>query len=456
MATAIDRPPFIEKPRFSCPLGGAMATVGALPKAVAVLHASQGCGGNSNGAIMQGAGHNGSGYCGGASIPASGIGEQQIVFGGAARLEEQLESTLEVIDAELFVVITGCTAEIIGDDIEAVVRNYRALSADGRPPLVHASAAGFKGNSYFGYDSVLQALFRDYVEPAKEKKKGKVNIWGVTPALDVFWEGNLLELRRVLEGVGLTVNTFFTKQDALADLRAAGEAELNIVVSPVNGVAAAEVFKEVHGVDHFVTDLPIGAKATASFVRDVAKRLNLETSRVETFLATEKDIYYHFFNRVSDSYADLDFQRYLVIVADTTYAVSLASFATHELGWIPKLVAVTDPTDLEDRPAVVERFTDKLDNPEATVVFETDTSQMSARLFERWPKPDGSKYYQPFSPAFVIGSRLDREFAESINAGHLSVTYPISNRLVLNRGYAGFRGALHLVEDVISVLVVNR
>lgn len=456
MATATDRPPFIEKPRFSCPLGGAMATVGALPKAVAVLHASQGCGGNSNGAIMQAAGHLGSGYCGGASIPASGIGEQQIVFGGAARLEEQLESTLEVIDAELLVVITGCTAEIIGDDIEAVVRSYRAAAADGRPPLVHASAAGFKGNSYFGYDSVLQALFRDYVVPTKEKTKGKVNIWGVTPALDVFWEGNLIELRRVLEGIGLTVNTFFTKQDTLADLRGAGDAELNIVVSPVNGIAAAEVFKEVHDVDHFITDLPIGAKATATFLREVAKRLDLDNDRVEAFLAVEKDAYYHFFNRISDSYADLDFQRYLVIVADTTYAVSLASFATHELGWLPKLVAVTDPTDLEKRPAVVERFAGGLADPKETVVFEADTSQISTRLFERWPKPDGSKYYQPFSPAFVIGSRLDREFAESIGAGHLSVTYPISNRCVLNRGYAGYRGALHLVEDVISALVVNR
>ena len=105
---------------------------------------------------------------------------------------------------------------------------------------------------------------------------------------------------------------------------------------------------------------------------------------------------------------------------------------------------------------MVERFTGGLADPKGTVVFEADTSQISTRLFERWPKPDGSKYYQPFSPAFVIGSRLDREFAESIGAGHLSVTYPISNRCVLNRGYAGYRGALHLVEDVISALVVNR
>jgi len=446
---------FIEKPRFTCPLGGALATVGALPRAVAVLHASQGCGGNSIGAIMQGAGHTGSGYCGGASIPASGIGEQQIVFGGIARLEEQLESTLEVIDADLLVVITGCTAEIIGDDLESVLRTYRSANDD-RPPLVHASGAGFKGNSYFGYDSVLKALFRDYVIPAEHKKQGKVNLWGLPPALDVFWEGNLIELRRVLEGIGLEVNTFFTKHDTLAGLRAAGEAELNIVVSPVNGVAAAQVFKEVHGVDHFITDLPIGAKATAVFVRDVAERLQLDKDKVETFLAVEKDAYYHFFNRISDSYADLDYQRYLVIVADTTYAVALARFATHELGWLPKLVAVTDPTDEEDRPAIVQRFAGGLADHEETVVFETDTSQISTRLFERWPKPDGSKYYRPFSPAFVIGSRLDRDFADSIGAGHLSVTYPISNRFVLNRGYAGYHGALHLVEDVLSVLVVNR
>ena len=447
---------FIEKPRFTCPLGGALATVGALTRAVPILHASQGCGGNSNGAIMQGAGHLGSGYCGGASIPASGIGEQQIVFGGVARLEEQIESTLEVIDADLFVVITGCTAEIIGDDVASVIRNYRATEGEDRPPLVHASGAGFKGNSYFGYDSVLQSLFRDYVTPAPVKKKGKVNVWGIPPAFDVFWEGNLLELRRVLEGIGLEVNTFFTRKDSLADLRGSGDAELNIIVSPINGVPAAKVFKEVHGVDNFITDLPIGAKATTAFALEVADLLKLNKKKVAKFLAAEKDNYYHFFNRLGDSYADLDFQRYLVIVADTSYAISLAGFATHELGWIPKLVAITDPTDEEDRPAIIRRFDGKLADPDTAVAFETDASQIASRLTERWPKSDGSKYYQPFTPAFVIGSRLDRDFADSIGAGHLSVSYPISNRLVLNRAYAGFYGALSLIEDIISVVVANR
>lgn len=446
---------FIEKPRFTCPLGGALATVNALPQAVAILHSSQGCGGNSNGAILGAAGHLGSGYCGGASVPASSISEKQIVFGGVARLEEQLNSTAEIINAELFVIITGCTAEIIGDDVQSVVRGYREEGLE-RPPVIFASGAGFKGNSYFGYDSVLQSLFRDYVEPSEKKTKGKVNVWGVPPSLDVFWEGNLLELRRVLEGVGLKVNTFFTNQDSLADLKASADAELNIVVSPVNGIAAAEVFKEVHGVDHFVTDLPIGAKATEAFLRKISERLKLKKPLVEKFLASEKSNYYHFFNRISDSYSDIDLQRYAVVIADTTYAVALTSFASKELGWLPKLVAITDTVEADQQDAVISRFSHDLEHPHATVVFEADTSQMEERLYERWPKPNGGKYDRPFSPAFVIGSRLDSEFAERIKAGHLSVTFPISNRFVLSRSYAGYRGALQLTEDIFSVLVAKR
>jgi nitrogenase molybdenum-iron protein beta chain len=446
---------FIEKPRFSCPLGGAMATVNALPNAVAVLHASQGCGGNSNGAIMAAAGHAGSGYCGGASVPASGIGEKQIVFGGVERLSEQLRTTLEVIKAELLVLITGCTAEIIGDDIDTVVREFRDEDP-GRPPLIHASGAGFKGNSYFGYDSVLQSLFRNYLSPATQTKKRNVNIWGLPPALDVFWEGNLVELRRLLEGIGLTVNSFFTKCDTLEKIHAAAEAEFNIIVSPVNGIEAAKVFKEVHGVDYGVYDLPIGAKATEDFLRSIAGRLDLNRDTVNGFIKTEKNLYYHYFSRISDSYCDLDLQRYAVIVGDTTYALALTNFARHELGWLPKLVAVTDPLRDEEKPEILERFTEVLPEADNIVAFETDTSQIVTRLFERWPRPDGSKYYRPFSPAFVIGSRLDKDFADSIGAHHLSVSYPISNRVVLGRGYAGFRGGLLLIEDILSVVLGAR
>ncbi|SDF24757.1 hypothetical protein [Sporomusa acidovorans] len=37
---------FIERPRYTCALGGAIATVSALPKAIPILHAPPGCASN--------------------------------------------------------------------------------------------------------------------------------------------------------------------------------------------------------------------------------------------------------------------------------------------------------------------------------------------------------------------------------------------------------------------------
>ena len=44
------------------------------------------------------------------------------------------------------------------------------------PPVIHASGAGFKGNAYFGYDSVLQSLFRNFVVRTGTKVRTKVNV----------------------------------------------------------------------------------------------------------------------------------------------------------------------------------------------------------------------------------------------------------------------------------------
>jgi len=322
--------------------------------------------------------------------------------------------------------------------------------------LVYTNGAGFKGNTYYGYDALLQTLITDYIQPSSEKKKGFVNLWGIPPALDVFWEGNIIEIRRILTSLGLQVNPFFTIDDSLESIRNAAAAELNIVVSPVNGIEAAELFKELHGVDFISTDLPIGAKATESFILTIAERLGLDKQAVNTFIREESKKYYHFFNRISDAYCDIDLQRYTVIIGDTTYASALTRFVTQELGWIPGLVVITDQLLDDQKPGIVDRFVDSIDSPEKTVVFETDTSLVAEHLAKRWPRPDGSKYYEPFSPAFVIGSRLDRDFADSIRAGFLSATYPVSNRPILDREYAGYRGALRLVEDIYAALLNNR
>lgn len=44
----------------------------------------------------------------------------------------------------MFVVLTGCTSDIVGDDSQSIAEKY---AADGYP-VVGTETAGFKGNSY--------------------------------------------------------------------------------------------------------------------------------------------------------------------------------------------------------------------------------------------------------------------------------------------------------------------
>jgi nitrogenase molybdenum-iron protein beta chain len=444
----------IEKPRVSCALGGALATVNALPRTAPILHASMGCG-NMTGVSMQGAsGYLGSSYCGGNSTPATGLGESEVVFGGEQRLEEQLRATAEIVDADLYAVITGCTAELIGDDARAVVRRYNQTRRE-KAPAILISGAGFKGDSLWGYDATLESLFRDYVRSEARRRAGVVNLLGVPPAQDVWWHGNLVELRRILSGLGLQVNTLFLPDDSLERIARSASARASVVVSPTHGVKAARALQEVHGTPYFTTDLPIGAKATRAFVQQVAAELELDSRLVSDFLQREERRYYHVFNRIADAYADIDLQRHVVVIGTIDYALALSRFVSQELGWLPELVVVTDQVDERAKQELTGRFS-FLESAASQVVFETDGSQIARRFAERWPGPSSGRYRRTFSPAFVLGSRLDRDWAESIGAGHLSVSYPVSNRVVLGRGYAGYDGALSLTEDILSVILASR
>jgi nitrogenase molybdenum-iron protein beta chain len=443
---------FIERARYMCSLGGAVGTVTALPGGIPILHSASGCAGNFAWTQNGGSGLQVGGYCGSLTVPSSNIQETEVVFGGEERLREQIKNTLEVVDGGLYVVLTGCVPEVIGDDIFAVVNDFRSEGV----PIIGAATGGFKGDSYWGYDLVLQALFKDYLTRGLPKVKGRVNLWGIVPYMDPFWRGNLEGARHLLERVGLEVNTFFTPADTLEALKEAGSAELNIVISDIYGQRAATSFEERHGTPFVTAPLPVGVSASEAFLNQVAAALSLDQGLVQEVIAREKRHYYHILEPLTDCYNDLDLQRYAVVVGDANYAVALTRFLSDDLGWLPVLTVITDKVREEDQPRLVGRVAGLASGFETNLVFESDTSEVLGHLNRVWPRSGGQKYYNSFSPAFVVGSSLDRELALSIGAPHLSVSFPVGNRAVLDRGYTGFRGGLRLAEDLISAIVVNR
>lgn len=443
---------FIERPRYFCALGGALGTITALPGVIPIVHAASGCVGNITWAQNGGSALQVGGYCGGLATPSSNVQEREVVFGGLERLREEIKHTVKIIEGELYFVITGCVTEVIGDDVRSIVNEFQREGF----PVISAETGGFKGNSYYGYDLVLQSLFRNFLDRDVSKVKRQVNLWGVVPYMDAFWRGNLEGLRQLLEQLGLTVNSFFTADDSLDQIRRAAGSELNIVVSDSYGVEAAQVFQEVHGTPYLTLPLPIGPTATKAFIEQVSAALGLESSLAEQVIAREERRYYHYLEPLVDCYNDLDLQRYAVVVGDLNYAPALTKFLADDLGWLPEVVAITDPLSDEEQASIRKKRFQLESGLEPKVIFETDGSEILRYVKLSWPENQGQKYYHAFGPAFVLGSSLERELAQAIGAGHLSISFPVANRAVIDRGYSGYQGGLRLIEDLISNIVAGR
>ena len=194
----------VEQLRQVCALG-ALQSVVAIPRAVPVLHAGPGCGSKLWNALASFNAYQGSGYTGGHSMPCTNAGENEVIFGGEQRLREVLSNTFRVIDGDLYVVLTGCTTDIVGDDVGGVVKEFQD---EGRP-VVHAETGGFKGSNLYGHEVMLKALIEQYLKPSVKRETRLVNLWSVVPYQDPFWEGNLEVLNRLVAGIGLTPNVIW-------------------------------------------------------------------------------------------------------------------------------------------------------------------------------------------------------------------------------------------------------
>jgi nitrogenase molybdenum-iron protein beta chain len=112
---------FVENPRVSCSLGGGLGVVGAIHRAVPIIHAGPGCG------LQASIGTQIDYLGGGTGCPSTNTYEKEVIFGGEQRLRETIQGTLDVIDGDVYVVLSGCTAGIIGDDVQGVIAELKTL-----------------------------------------------------------------------------------------------------------------------------------------------------------------------------------------------------------------------------------------------------------------------------------------------------------------------------------------
>jgi nitrogenase molybdenum-iron protein beta chain len=424
----------IENSRNHCAFIGALQTLQAVGGIVPIVHSTAGCGIQQYLGGCKAGGWGGSGYAGGEALPSSNVMEKQIIFGGSSRLREQIKNTVKVMQADLYAVLPGCATELVGDDISAMVKEAR----DQDFPVAYIPAPGFKGDIHTGYELAVKALIGQLcglTSTAADKIPGSVNVLGIIPGQDVFWQGHLLELQELLTQAGLSVNTLFGFGQTVQDWKKVSRAELNLTFSPW-GTRIARHLQEEFGTPCLeLNQLPVGAESTGRFLQRLQETLELDGRRVAALQTTEEQRLSYYLNQLADVYFEYDFQKEFALVGEAGLVFGLVHFLSKSAGLIPRTLVITDNLNEFEQKSFDGQIKQLAADFGTDVVFHEDQEQINEALRKN-------------SVELILGSSLEQEIASELRVPLLPVAFPLTGTAILSRSYAGFRGAAAFLEDL--------
>ena len=421
----------MENPKGGCVLAGINSVLGAINRVCPIYHSGPGCCMQTTAADQGQSGHKSSCFVSSVSIPSSNMLEKEVVFGGTNKLRTTIRGAVDIIDADAYFVLTGCTAGIIGDDIVSVTSEFQAKGI----PVYPIETPGFAGDSNLGYETVWNTFIDQVIEEGLPKDDKLVNIFGIVPYHDPFWSGALEEIDRILSKLGLKVNTFFTKGQGIETIKKSSSAALNIIINPWLFKGPAEKFEEKFGVPSIrIPGMFIGATDTTKFVRDVASALKLDEKLVDSVIAEEESYVY---NYLAQAIGTLSWKRFAV-VADANNAVGFTRYLANDYSFTPVLVIISEPIFRpEDKERIIKQIEDLEYARPPKVLFLTDQYEINKAIRE-----------EEEEITLLIGSSNEREIALEKDIQFILGAFPMSERLIFNRTYTGYRGSLTFTEDI--------
>lgn len=428
----------IHHDRNGCSLHGAVKALCAVEGLVPILHASAGCGLGARFPENTLAGSL-AGTAGWQETSGTNLLEKHVVFGGTSRLREQIKNTVKVLKGDLYVVATGCVPEVVGDDVPAMVKEAR----EQRFPVIGISTPGFKGNGWHGAATAVRQVLEQL--PTLEdlpvaKDVGLVNLLGIAPGLDPFWEGDLLELEAALAPLGLRANRLHGIGQKPSNWKEARNAALDIVLSPW-GLEAARFLEQRDGIPFLDFGfVPVASRDVGLLLAEVSQRLGLPAEpAAELALAEDRKLRYHL-RKAAPTWLSGEFQRRTAVVAGSSAAVGLSRYLSGTLGQIVTTVAITDNPPEDSRTALVQRIRDASEGIEIDVSFaESSVDVLRALSAAR--------------PELVLASSLERLWTVESGAALVEVSAPLREELVLDQSLAGTRGALSVTTRISRALL---
>ena len=208
---------------------------------------------------------------------STNLGERDMVFGGAAKLERTIRDAWERHHPKAIFIASSCATAIIGDDIESVAGQ---LETELGIPVIPLHCEGFRSKHWStGFDATQHGILRQIVRKAPEKKQedlvNVINLWGS----DVF--------SPMLAELGLRVN-YVVDLATVEDLAQMSEAAATVGFCYTLSSYMAAALEQEYGVPEVKAPQPYGFAGTDAWLREIARVTHRE-GRAEEYIAREHE-----------------------------------------------------------------------------------------------------------------------------------------------------------------------
>ncbi|HWQ49861.1 MAG TPA: Fe-only nitrogenase subunit beta [Methanosarcina sp.] len=438
--------PGIINPIFTCqPCGAQYASIG-IKDCIAIVHGGQGC---VMFVRMLFAQHFKDSF----EIASSSVHEDGAVFGALKRVEEAVDVLLmRYPHVKVVPIITTCSTEIIGDDIDGLIRKLnkgilKEKYADREVSLIPIHTPSFKGSMVSGYDVAVHDIVKAFAK--KDKTNGKLNLitgW-VNP-------GDVTALKHLLSEMDVDATVLFEIESfdsplmpdksgvshgstTIEDLTGTANALGTIALNKYEGGKAAEYLESKFDVPAIIGPTPIGIRNTDTFLQNLKK---MTGKPIPESLVRERGI-------AIDAITDLTHMFFadkkVAIYGNPDLVIGLAEFCL-DMEMKPVVLLLGDDNQSYSNDPRIKVFQEKVDF-DMQIIMNADLWELERRIKDKEVELD-----------LILGHSKGRWTAIDNNIPMVRVGFPTFDRAGLYRHpVVGYAGAIWLAEQMANTLFTD-
>lgn len=436
----------VINPIFTCqPCGAQYASIG-IKECIGIVHGGQGCVMFVRLLFSQ---HFKESF----EIASSSVHEDGAIFGALNRVEEAVDVLLmRYPDVKVIPIISTCSTEVIGDDIDGVVIKMNETLLPEKYPgrevhLIPIHTPSFVGSMVSGYDVAVKDFVSYFAKKSEPSEKINLITGWVNPG-DVTAIKHLLAEMDVEANVLFEIETFDAPlmpsgnhvahgETTVEDLVDTANAQGTIALNRYEGGSTAKYLQDEFDIPMIIGPTPIGIRNTDTFLKNLSE---MTGKPIPESLVRERGIAIDAITDVAHMFlAD----KKVAIYGNPDLVIGLAQFCL-DMEMKPVLLLLGDDNpNYKDDPRIQE-FEKNIDY-KMEIITNADLWELENRI-----KNDGLEV------DLILGHSKGRFTAMDMNIPMVRVGFPVYDRAGMYRyPVLGYAGAMWLAETIANTWFVD-